>query len=174
MLSVAISKARCASAPSRMRRSMSSRRWSSSSSSVSEGLMPEARMSRRQLAIWDSRLGIFFSPELHEHFVDLQPLCALFLERTPAFLLDGIVFSLPPILHGLPARLDPAVLLHAMQHGVEHAVGPLHLIFRPRLHLLDDGISIALALGEQRQDKRFSRGGDEFLGKHGTIIHRSA
>src|SRR6267142_1592082 len=61
-----------------------------------------------------------------------------------------------------------------MQYRVEHSVGPLKVIFRAGLDLLNNGVTVALALREQREDQRLGRGSHEFLWYHGANIHSDA
>src|SRR5581483_8270642 len=134
-----------------------------------------ARIRRRQPSMFCSRSRMFlFPPQLNEHIMNAQPLLALFVERGLAVLLQRIIFPLPPVLGLDPARFDPTVLLHPVQHRVKHAVGPLQMIVRSRAHLLDDRVTVTLALREQRKNQRFSGGGDEFPWNHGPKIHSSA
>ena len=50
-----------------------------------------------------------------------------------------------------------------MEERVEHPVGPLQLARRERAHPLQDGVAVALALGQDREHERSRRGRDEIL-----------
>src|SRR5262245_10529106 len=100
--------------PEDISRSMFSRTCASSSSSGTGVLMPAASICRRHSAICFSKSGIFFPPELDQHVVDFHPLLALFLKRGLAVFLNRVILPFPTVLHRLPTRLDPAVILHAV------------------------------------------------------------
>src|SRR5688572_2926977 len=61
-----------------------------------------------------------------------------------------------------------------MEDGIEHAVGPLKLAVGAGLDVLDDGVAVAFAFGEQSEDERFGGGGDECLTNHRGTIHRGS
>jgi len=106
---------------------------------------------------------MFFLPKLSEYAVDAQPLSALLIEHGFAVFFQRVVFPLPAALGFGPAGLNEAAIFQAVQHGVEHAVGPFHLVLRALPDFLDDGVAVAFALREQRQDEGFGRRGDEFF-----------
>src|SRR5882762_1340294 len=95
----------------------------------------------------------------------------MFFQRPFAVLLESIVFSLSPIPGFHPVGLKQSPGLHAMEHRVKHPIGPLKLVSRAGLNLLNDRIAIALASGEQRQNQRFRGGGHQFFRYHAANIH---
>src|SRR6185503_16696495 len=101
-----------------------------------------------------------------------HPVFVMLVHRRLAIFLERVIFPFPARLAFAPARLDQAPVFHPVQHGIEHPVGPVQLALGTGLDLLDDGVAVALALGEQRQDQWFSRGGDEFFANHRDTIHR--
>ena len=66
-----------------------------------------------------------------------------------AVFFDGIILPLTPGLALAPARFKQAAAFHAMEHRVKHAVGPLELAAGAGFDFLDDGVAVALALGQQ-------------------------
>src|SRR5262245_57711948 len=97
---------------------------------ISGVLRPAAAISRRQFASSRSRSNIGGGSITVQHLMHGHPFSALGGQRLFTILPEGIVFSLPTILDFHPARLDPAVALHAVQDGIEHSVRPLNLLPR--------------------------------------------
>src|SRR5262245_17938959 len=91
------------------------------------------------------------------------PLPALALQLFLAGVRQLVVLALPPGVRLLPDGLHVAVAFEAVEHRVQHAVRPLQLAARELGHALDDGVAIALAFAEDREDQWSGRGGDEVL-----------
>src|SRR6185369_10275189 len=89
-----------------------------------------------------------------------------------AFLFERVIFALAAGLRLAPTRFDPALAFQAMQDRVKHAIGPLQLLMGMSFDLLDDGVTVGFALGEEGEDERFGGGGDEFLTNHRGNMHR--
>ena len=64
------------------------------------------------------------------------------------------------------------LVFQPMKDRVKHAIGPLQLLMGMGLDLLDDGVTVGFALGEEGEDERFGGGGDEFLTNHRGNMHR--
>src|SRR5436190_17653915 len=140
--------------------------------------MPAARICRRQFAIAVSRLNIIlarvlFFAESSEHGVHYFPLREMFLQRPFAVLLERVVFTFATNVALGPARPDQAFGFHSVKDRLEHAVGPFKLVSGARSDLLHNGVTITFTLPQQRQNERFSRGGDEFFWYHRGTIHSS-
>src|SRR5436190_1954194 len=132
---MALLKASCASVPDSVCPSIASRRWVSNSSSTLTDLIPPAANRRRQSTIARSRLNILLLPQLFEQPRNGYPLVALLLQRLLSIRLERIVFAFTPGLGFPPSRLNPALALHAVQHGIEHSVGPFDLVSGKPFHL---------------------------------------
>src|SRR5215469_7634241 len=96
----------------------------------------------------------------------------MFFHGVFAILFQGIVFALAAGLALAPASLDKAALLHAVKHRVKHAIRPLQLAAGAGLDFLDNGVTVALAPGEEGQNEGFSRSSDKFFADHRGTIHR--
>ena len=118
-----------------------------------------------------SRSNIFFLAQAGEDGVDDGPLLLVFFKGAFAVLFEGIIFALAAGLGFGPAGFDEAAMLKAMEDGVKHAVGPLHLVLGAGLDLLDDGVAVAFAARKQGEDERFGGGGDKFFPYHGSNMH---
>src|SRR5258708_1982156 len=78
----------------------------------------------------------------------------------------------PPPPRRPPPRLTPALLLEPVQARVKLAVGPLDLAAGQLLDPPDDGVAVALARFQDREDQRDGRGRHEVLGElHSSTIH---
>src|SRR5436190_2488971 len=132
---------------------------------------PPAPRLRLQFAMASSSLNILLLPEALKNFGNDDPLVALLLQGLFPVSFQRIVFSLAAVFSLAPTGLDPALTFHAVQDGVEHAVGPFDLVARQPFHFLDQGITVTFAFGEEGKDQRFRRGGDEFFGEHRSTIH---
>src|SRR5262249_54984849 len=129
MLLTAAWKAFSSPLPELVRLAISSRKWFSSSSRISGGLIPRAAISWRHSSIAFSISNILFlSPQSLEHLGNRNPLFALVVQSLFPVLLDGVVLSFAPVLGLPPTRLDPTLAFHAMQHRVEHAIRPGDLV----------------------------------------------
>src|SRR5690349_11216057 len=77
-------------------------------------------------------------PKPAQRRVDRLPLLALFGElRLPASR-EVVILAAPPAVGRFPARLDMAQPLQAMQHRIEHAVGPFDASLGKIAHPLQD------------------------------------
>ena len=70
-------------------------------------------------------------------------------------LFDRVVFALASVFHLHPARLDPTVVLHPVQHRVKHAIRPLNFIPGKLFDFLNQFVTVAFTPGEQGQNQRF-------------------
>ena len=101
-----------------------------------------------------------------------RPLFVVPGHRRFAVFFERVIFPLPAGLAFAPARLDQPPVFHPVQHRVQHAVRPLELAIGAGLDLLDDGVTVALTFGEQRQNQRFRRRRNQFFSNHRDTIHR--
>ncbi len=60
-----------------------------------------------------------------------------------------------------------------MEQRVEHAVAPLELALGERTDALEDGVAVALTLGQDREHERCRRGRDEVLVDAQVGLHDS-
>src|SRR5439155_11920277 len=157
--------------PARTCASSSSRKWLSSSSTTAS-LRSRADISSRQFEIARSRSNIFLLPKPGEDGVHFKPLFALLLVRFASVFLKRVIFSFAAGLGFGPTRLDPALAFHAMEHRIEHPIGPFQLAARAVLDVLDDRVTVAFTLLQQREDERFRRSSHEFPTHHGPTMHR--
>src|ERR1041385_7709418 len=125
--------------------------------------MPPAIICRRHCAIAFSRSNILLLPKTTQNRRDRGPLLAFFFQDFMPILPDGIVLALPASLTFAPARLDPTPGLHSMEHRIKHSVSPFDFVFGKFFDFLNQGVAVALAIGEEGKDERFSRCRDEFF-----------
>src|SRR5207248_600801 len=104
------------------------------------------------------------SPCGAQHLVDGPPLLALHVERTAPLVEQAIVFALAAALRVALVAANQALLLGAVQNGVEHAVGPFEPLLRELAHALDDGVTVAVAARQDRQDQGRGRRRDQLFG----------
>ena len=97
------------------------------------------------------------------HAVDVAELEDHLRELVAALWGDAVVLPLAAVLGDDPARLDVAQAFEAVEDGVEHAVGPLHVAAGEFTDALQDRIPVAVVLGEDREHDRRGRGGDQVL-----------
>lgn len=95
--------------------------------------------------------------------MDFEPVFPLLGLGLPSVFLEGIIFPFPSGGGLAPAGFDPTFAFHAMENGVEHAIGPLELLSGAGFDLLNDGVAVTFAAGEEGEDERFSGSGDQFL-----------
>src|SRR5439155_21265239 len=111
----------------------------------------------------ESSCHLRLHPDCVERFVDDLPALPLRRELTPAVTRDPVVLP-PPAGFGFPPlRRDQSLAFEPMQHWVQHAVGPLQVAAGELGHALDDGVAVAIALGEDGEHQRRGRRGDEVL-----------
>src|SRR6266404_2820166 len=108
-----------------------------------------------------------------QHRGDYTPLRPFFLERLMAFLFERVVFAPAPGLRLTPARLNPTLPFHPVQHRIQHPVRPLDFFGRQPLNLLDERIPVTLAFGQQAQDQRLRGSRHKFFRNHRATIHRN-
>jgi hypothetical protein len=84
-------------------------------------------------------------------------------QRFRAAFLQSVVLPLPSCPGGAHVGFDESLFLQAVQDGIEHAVGPLHLAAGQLADPLDDGVAVAVALGEDGQDQRRRRSRNQIL-----------
>src|SRR5262245_12552404 len=116
-------------------------------------------------------------PDAAQRRVDRLPLLALGGELLAAARRDAVVLAPASALRGLPAGFDVGQALEAMQHRVEHPVGPLDAAGGELADALQDGVAVAVALRQDRQDDRSRRSGHQVLADrrmHGSTIHSTA
>src|SRR3974390_1933936 len=140
------SKANSGLPPERVERSTSSRRCNSSSSRHSALVTPAEIISCRHRTMASSRLNIPFPPQTVKNRTNGVPLFAFGFQSVITTLLNAIIFALTPIRNFDPARFYPTFTLHPMQDRVKHTVGPRNVPLRQTLHLLNQFVSVALAL----------------------------
>ena len=75
-------------------------------------------------------------------------------ELRAAFLGNPVVLASSAVLGRGPLRHDMTLSLQAVEHGIEHAVGPLQMPARQLRDPLDDGVAVAIAFGEDREHER--------------------
>src|SRR5438105_1615326 len=81
-------------------------------------------------------------------------------------LFDRVIFALAAVLYFHPAGFNPTVVLHAVQHGIEHSIGPLDFFTGELLYFLNERVAVAFALREQGEDQWFGRSGYKFFCDH--------
>src|SRR6516164_1397619 len=113
--------------PTCVSRSISSRRWLSNSSRISPE-PPKAMASERfHSRMRVSNSGMTRPPQFGQSCVDHVPLLLLPRQGALPSGAEGVVFPLAPGFGHVPARADESLRLQAVQHRIEHAVGPLNL-----------------------------------------------
>src|SRR5436853_3126362 len=105
--------------------------------------------------------GARLHPERVERLVDDLPALALSRELRPPLARDAVVLPPPACLRTAPLRRDESLAFEPMQHGIEHPVGPLQMAAGELGDALDDRVAVAIAFGEDREDERRRRCGDE-------------
>src|SRR5207247_5970258 len=95
-----------------------------------------AGVSSRPCELARSRSNIFLLPKPGEDGVHFKPLFALLLVRFASVFLKRVIFSFAAGLGFGPTRLDPALAFHAMEHRIEHPIGPFQLAARAVLDVL--------------------------------------
>src|SRR4029077_20218778 len=80
--------------------------------------------------------------------------------RAPIFR-QAVVLPAAAALRRSPLRCDEAVTLQPVQHRIQHAVGPMQMPPGQLVDALDDGVAVALTLGEDGEHEWRRRGGDE-------------
>ena len=83
--------------------------------------------------------------------------CRCAVELRPAFSRDPVVLAPAAVFGRGPLRRDETLALEPVEHGIEHAVGPLQVPARQLGHSLDDGVAVAVAFGKDGEHER--RGG---------------
>ncbi len=121
---------------------------------------------------WDG--GAELGPDAPERGVHRLPLLAFVGELGLPLGRDPIVLPAAAGVRDFPARLDVAEPLEAVQDRVEHAVGPLHVPARELPYPLQDGIPVAVLVGQDRQDQRGRGRGDEILVDLHQITRRAS
>src|SRR3954462_716853 len=120
---------------------ISSRKWFSNSPNRSGSLTPVRKRSERHSFIRSSRSNILF--QAAENRRNHAPLFTLLLECLLAALLYRVIFSFAAVLDFDPPRFNPAVILHPIQHGIEHAINPLDFVLGKPPPLLNERVTIA-------------------------------
>src|SRR5207248_8180611 len=82
------------------------------------------------------------------------PLLPLDGELGPAFFRDPVVLAPAAALGRVPLRRHITLAFETMQHGIQHAVGPLQVSARQLGHPLDDGVAVTFALGKNAEYQR--------------------
>ena len=99
----------------------------------------------------------------------------MFGERRPALAGDSVVLALATVVCGTPGALDVAEVLEPVKQRVQETVGPLDLAVAQVADALQNGIPIALPLGEDSENQGCGRRRHEvFRDMHRTTLHRSA
>ncbi len=158
-----------AARPTATRLSICSRRWSSNSARSTAWNACRVRRKARHWLICVSSIGSPIVqaprgtgagtkplPQAAQRAIHRFPLPAVFGELRPPLARDAVIFAAAAGIGAFPACLDMAKPLQPVQHGIEHAVGPLHAPARQRPDPLQDGVAIAVAL---HQDGQHDRGG---------------
>src|SRR5688572_24724374 len=107
--------------PSRTSFRVSMSRWNSNSSSIRASASLPRKTSRSCADNPLSRLISAFQHEL-DRLGEALPLVDLEAERAPSLSSDGIVACAAVVLGGLPVALDVALVLEALEGGVEGAL----------------------------------------------------
>src|SRR6185436_11921605 len=84
-------------------------------------------------------------PDTPQGTVHGLPLLSLGCELRPAFSSDPVVLTPAAVLGGGPLRRDMTLALKPVEHGIEHAVGPLQVPAGQLGHSLDDGVAVTVA-----------------------------
>src|SRR4029077_13021226 len=86
--------------------------------------------------------------------------------RAPIFR-QAVVLPAAAALRRSPLRCDEAVTLQPVQHRIQHAVGPMQVPAGQLVDALDDGVAVALTLGEDGEHEwRCRRGNQNFSEGH--------
>src|ERR671920_136293 len=91
-------------------------------------------------------------PDAPQRRVHRLPLPAFLRELSPAPGRDPVVLATAAALRNFPSRLDVAEPLEPVQSRVEHPVRPLHATSGQLPNSLEDGVSVAVLFGQDRQD----------------------
>jgi len=102
-------------------------------------------------------------PDVTQRPRDGHPLPLLLRERRAPVVGDRVVPSAPLVGRRPPLGGHVSQPAEAMEQRVEHPVGPLELTPGELAHPLQDGVAVALALGEDREHERCRRRRDEVL-----------
>ena len=76
---------------------------------------------------------------------------------------DAVVLPAPARFRRAPPGAHVAEALQAVQHGIQHAVGPLQAAARQFAHALEDRVAVAVPFSEDGQHQRRGRRCDEVL-----------
>ena len=76
---------------------------------------------------------------------------------------DAVVLPAPARFRRAPPGAHVAEALQAVQHGIQHAVGPLQVAARQFAHALEDRVAVAVPVSQDGQYQRRGRRRDEIL-----------
>src|SRR6266511_4432793 len=123
--------------------------WFSSSSRPSGAVMPgppTGRCQRPEIARAE--------PDLFQRVHDRVPLAALLGKLSQALVGDAVVLAPPLPSDRLPARLHIAEALKPVQQRVKQSLGPVQLSTGQLVDPSEDGVAVALPLGQDAQHHR--------------------
>ena len=103
-------------------------------------------------------------PDLLERVHDRVPLAALLGQLGQARVGDAVVLAPPLAGDRLPARLHVTEALEPVQQRVQQPLGPVQLATGQLVDPPEDGVAVALALGQDAEHHRCRRGRHEILG----------
>src|SRR5215210_2485844 len=112
-------------------------------------------------------------PDAPQRGVHRLPLPVFLGELSQAPWRDAVVLATAAALRDFPPGLDVAEPLEPMQNGVEHPVRPLHASSGQLRNPLEDGVTVAVLFGKDRQDDRRRGSGYQVLVYLHDLTHRA-